>query len=137
MRKTIVIVLSIIICIVSVGAERGEKIPYDNSIDFEANGFEEMYATAYYQGEVTAMGVPVHSGICACNPHLGEVAIVYTLSGNYLGMYYCCDTGSTEGLKSGKVIDIWKKNYTHCKGFMKMVGKYGGKVYVKWVKGVG
>ncbi len=102
--------------------------------EFNLEGFEIMNATAYYQGEVTANGSKVHSGGCACNPHLGDVAIVYTLDGDFLGLYECNDTGGTEGLKNGTVIDIYRKNYTQCQSFMKLTG---GKVYVKWIDGKG
>lgn len=102
--------------------------------EFSLEGFEIMNATAYYQGEVTANGSKVHSGGCACNPHLGDVAIVYTLDGDFLGLYECNDTGGTEGLKNGTVIDIYRKNYTQCQSFMKLTG---GKVYVKWIDGKG
>ena len=103
-------------------------------VDFVSQGFEVMNATAYCQGEVTANGSKVHSGGCACNPHLGDIAIVYTLDGDYLGLYECNDTGGTDGLKNGTVIDIYRKNYTQCQSFMKITG---GKVYVMWIEGKG
>lgn len=111
----------------SVSAEAEE-------INFEEQGFQIMNATAYCTGEITANGSKVHSGGCACNPHLGDMAIVYTLDGDYLGLYECNDKGGTEGLKNGTVIDIYRKNYTQCQSFMKLTG---GKVYVKWIDGKG
>lgn len=132
MRKGIVIVLSIILCLVSVGAERRE--PHYESLDFEAAGFQKMHTTAYCMGEVTANGSKVHAGGCACNPHLGDVAIIYTLDGKYLGIYECNDTGGTQGLQSGTVIDVYKPNLTMCESWMKLTG---GKVYVLWVEGKG
>ena len=73
-----------------------------------------MYTTAYYQGEITANGSKVHHGGAACNPHLGDVAIVYTVDGKYLGTYEINDTGGTEGLHNGTVIDVYRKNLTMC-----------------------
>ena len=94
-----------------------------------------MYATAYCMGHHTANGSKVHEGGCACSPeHLGDVAIVYTLEGNFLGYYECNDTGGTEGLNAGTVIDIYRCNYTRCQSFMKLTR---GRVWVKWVKGKG
>lgn len=132
MRKAIVILFAVLVCIVSVGAERRE--PHNESIDFEAAGFQKMHTTAYCMGEVTANGSKVHTGGCACNPHLGDVAIVYTLDGKYLGIYECNDTGGTQGLQNGTVIDVYRKNLTMCETWMKITG---GKVYVLWVKGKG
>ena len=134
MRKVILLIFAIIVCIVSVGAERRE--PHNESIDWEAQGFQKMHATAYCMGHHTANGSAVHEGGCACNPHLGEVAIVYTTSGQYLGMYECNDTGSAPGLVAGRTIDIYRCNLTRCQSFMKAIGT-NGTVYVKWVKGDG
>ena len=65
---------------------------------------------------------------------MGQVAIVYTLDGGYLGMYEVNDKGGTEGLKNGTVIDFYRRNYTQCQSFMKLTG---GKVYAKWIDGKG
>lgn len=133
MRKIGCALILLIIWILSVGAERGEEIPYDNSVDL--SDYQKMYVTAYCMGNVTANGSKVHTGGCACNPHLGEVAIVYTTDGKFLGYYECNDTGSTEGLKNGTVIDIYRSNMTQCNSLMKLCKD--GFVLVKWVKGNG
>lgn len=103
-------------------------------IDWEGQGFEKMYVTAYTIQGITATGVPTHEGICACNTHLGDVAIVYTLDGEYIGLYECVDTGATEGLKKGTVIDIWEPDYQAAKALMAQCGRRG-KVFVKWISG--
>ena len=113
----------------SVSAEAEE-------IDFEGQGFETLYATAYCMGEVTANGSKVHVGGCACNPHLGEVAIVYTLDGEYLGLYEVNDVGGTDGLKNGDVIDFYRPNLTMCRSLMKIIGP-SQKVYVRFIDGKG
>ena len=125
MRQTIIVLL-LTTWVILIGAKQKEEIDFSD--------FELMNATAYCMGEVTANGSKVHEGGCACNPHLGEVAIVYTTNGTFLGYYECNDTGSTDGLNKGTVIDIYRKNYTRCEMFMKATG---GKVYVKWIKGDG
>lgn len=136
MRKAIVIIIAVIICIVSVGAERREQIPYDNSIDFEANGFYVINTTAYIVGHHTANGSAVHHGGCACSiDHIGDIAILYTLNGHFLGYYECNDTGAEGGgVRAGNVIDVYRCNMTQAKNYMKLTG---GKVYVKWIKGEG
>ena len=132
MKRGTWLILLIALLVMSQGAERGE--PHQEAIDWEANGFQKMYATAYYTGHHTANGSAVHTGGCACNPHVGDVAIVYTLDGNFLGYYECNDKGGTEGLYAGTVIDIYRNNLTQCQMFMKITG---GKVYVKWIEGDG
>lgn len=136
MRKCTCLIFLLIICALSLGCIGG--VPRQEYIDFEEQGFTKMYATAYFMGHHTANGSAVHEGGCACSPeHLGDVAIVYTLDGNFLGYYECNDTGGTEGLKAGTVIDIFRCNYTRSKSLMRIVGRNGGKVWVKWIKGKG
>lgn len=132
MRKGIIITIAIIACIFFIGATKNE--PHQEEIDFAGQGFVKMHTTAYHQGEITANGSKVHTGGCACNPHLGDIAIVYTLDGQFLGIYECNDTGSTNGLTNGTVIDVYRNNYTQCEMYMKLTG---GKVWVKWIEGNG
>ena len=133
MKRLIVLMLAVILCLVSVGAERGE--PHNEDIDWQGQGFTKMSATAYCMGHHTANGSAVHEGGCACSrDHLGDVAIVYTLDGDFLGYYECNDVGGTPGLQAGYVIDIYRRNYTRCEMFMKITD---GKVYVKWIEGDG
>ena len=139
MRKLTLIIITIIVFmlyhIVSNAAERGEQVPQSDQIDWQAQGFIKMNATAYHMGETTRNGSEVHTGGCAASPdHLGDVAIIYTLDGDYLGLYECNDTGGTDGLNNGYVIDIYRTNYTQCQSLMRLTG---GKVYVKWIKGEG
>ena len=116
----------------SVSAEAEE-------IDFKGQGFEVLYATAYCMGETTANGSKVHVGGCACNPHLGEVAIVYTLDGDFLGQYEVNDVGGTDGLKNGTVIDFYRPNLTMCQSLMRIFynSDPSGRVYVKFIDGKG
>ena len=107
----------------------------DNEIDWNGQGFVRMKTTAYCMGHHTAMGVPVHNGICAVSEdHLGDVAIIYTTTGNFLGYYYCCDTGGTDDIRNGYVIDVYRSNLTQCKNYMRITG---GSVYVKYISGKG
>lgn len=126
-QKIKVICLTLLICGLSVGAGAKPKA--------ELDGFEVMSATAYCMGTTTYNGSKVHEGGCAASKeHLGDVAIVYTLDGTFLGYYECNDTGGTEGLNNGYVIDVYRKNLTRCQMFMKVTK---GKVLVKWVHGQG
>lgn len=95
---------------------------------------ELMYTTAYCLHGITASGGHTRPGIAACNTHLGDVALVYTTEGVFLGAYEITDTGATDGLTSGRVLDVWRANKTHAKGWMKLTD---GRVYVQWIKGDG
>ena len=134
MRKGLIILFAIIVCIVSVGAERRE--PHNEQIDFEAQGFVQMSATAYCVGHHTADGSAVFEGGCACSPdHIGDVAIVYTLDGEFINYFICNDTGG-EKVKSGEILDIYKKDYESCVAFMRQIGK-SQRVWVRWIEGNG
>ena len=136
MRKGLIILLAIIACITMIGAERKEQT-YDNSIDFEGQGFQKMKATAYCMGHHTANGDAVYTGGCAASSeHLGDVAIIYTAKGEYLGMYYCNDTGG-QPIEDGYVIDLYRKNLTQCQMFMRLIAPSDYTVWVKYVKGNG
>ena len=132
MYRVKVIILALVICFVSLGAERRE--PHQEEIDFTAAGFEQMHTTAYVIHGKTATGIETRPGICACNPHVGEIAIIYTLDGDYLGMYECVDKGATQGLINGTVIDVWRCNMTQATNYMRITE---GRIWVKWVKGNG
>lgn len=102
---------------------------------FKENGFEEIKATAYCCGEITANGSPVHyGGMASTQEHMGDVAILYTLDGEYIGTFECNDLGGTDAIHEGYVIDVYHPTYEECKDFMRLTG---GKVYVKYIDGVG
>ena len=133
MRKVIIILFAIIVCIVSVGAERYE--PHKEQIDFEGNGFQKIYVTAYCVGHHTATGVPVHYGCMAVSKeHLGDVALLYTVDGEYIDLFEGNDQGGTDAIREGRVVDIYFPTYEECSEFMKLTG---GVAYIKYIKGVG
>lgn len=135
-RRLALITLAVVIWMASIGACRREQIPQNNKANLEAHGFTVINTTAYTVGHHTANGSPVHSGGCACSlDHIGDIAILYTLDGHFLGYYECNDTGAEGGgVRRGTVIDVYRCNMTHAVGWMKLTG---GKVYVKWIKGEG
>ena len=136
MRKVILLIFAVIVCVVSVGAERRE--PHHESIDWEAQGFQKMKTTAYCMGHHTANGSAVHEGGCACSPdHIGDVAIVYTLEGEFIGYLECNDTaGPDSAVTAGKVIDVYKPTLDMCQEYMEKVGK-SQSVGVLWIDGEG
>lgn len=113
-----------------------QKAEAKEDFDLTGQGFEVMSATAYCVGEVTANGSRVHEGGCACSlDRIGQVAIIYTLDGEFIGYFECNDTGAAGGgVRKGTVIDIYRTDYDRCVEFMELTG---GKVYVKWIDGKG
>ena len=104
-------------------------------IDWDAQGFTAMKTTAYCMGHHTANGSAVHEGGCAASAdHMGDLAVVYTRNGEYVGIYEVNDTGGTDAIREGRVIDVYFPTYELCEEYMKLTE---GKCYVKWVKGNG
>lgn len=131
--KTIAILMTIVVWVLSVGAERKE--PHRECIDFEEQGFEEIKVTAYCCGTHTATGVPVHYGIMATSKeHLGDVALLYTMDGEYIGLFECIDQGGTDAIRQGYVVDVYHPTYEECKEFMRLTE---GKCYIKYISGKG
>ena len=130
MKRIIAILLALIVWAISIGATRNEPM------DFEAAGFTQMSTTAYILKGTTANGGTTRPGICASSiDRIGDVAIVYTLDGEFLGLYECTDTGAENGgVRAGTVLDVWRANLTQAESYMKITG---GKVYVKWIEGEG
>jgi len=135
-KRLIVCIVALIVWLVSIGAERRE--PHQEQIDFAGQGFTKMYTTAYCVGHHTANGSAVHEGGCACSiDHIGDVAIVYTLDGEFLGYLECNDTGAEGGgVRAGNVLDIYKNDLESCQALMELIGKEQ-KCWVRWIEGNG
>lgn len=82
----------------------------------------EMKATAYCLTGKTASGEYVREGIVASKPEwIGKKMKVYLKDsegkqGEYLGTFDVADTGG-ETIKSGKVLDVWIRDYQEAKAF--------------------
>ena len=133
MRKYLIIILAVVIWIVSIGAERNE--PRQETIDFEQAGFQKIHVTAYCCGTHTATGVPVHYGCMAVSEeHLGNCAFLYTVGGEYIDLFECCDKGGTTAIHESRVVDVYFPTLEECKAFM---ARTGGVAYIKYIEGVG
>ena len=103
------------------------------SIIFTINVYAQpMYVTCYCPescpGTIAYSGVHVREGIAAVTEeHIGDIAIVYTTDGEFIGRFECLDKIGT-GKKT--VIDIWKPNLKSAKELMK---KTEGKVEVTFI----
>ena len=127
--KTRVILIVLALCLISCGATRGERV---NFVD--TSGMQKMHTTAYCLHGVTANGGTTRPHIAACNPHLGDVAIIYSIDGEYLYTAEITDKGITNGLIAGNVIDVWFDTYEEAEEWMRTTG---GKCFVLWVDGKG
>lgn len=99
-----------------------------------------MRATAYPDtGRKTKSGTWPHYGTAgACKELIGKTAVIYQrLPGNeigeFIGIFEIEDTGTTEGVVNGWVIDIWCPDVKECQEFMNRVYEdgCGGKVFVQ------
>ena len=133
-KKVIAILITAFVFTFSVGAER-RSIRRD-PIDWEGQGFQKLKTTAYCMGHHTANGSAVHEGGCAFSPdHIGDVAIVYTIDGEYLGIFEVNDTaGEDSAVTAGYVLDIYRTDLERCQEWM---DNTGGFIFVKFVKGKG
>lgn len=127
--KTRVILIVLALCLISCGATRGERV---NSVD--TSGMQKMHTTAYCLHGVTANGGTTRPHIAACNTRIGQVAIIYSIDGEYLYTAEITDKGITNGLIAGNVIDVWFDTYEECEKWMRTTG---GKCFVLWVDGKG
>lgn len=103
------------------------------------------HVTAYTDCGYTKSGQYIREGICAGKEEwLGCVAVIYQRMpdgsiGECLGMYEILDTGGTEGLKNGSVIDVWQPTQHQCDEFIDKSYENGceGKIYLQIIKGEG
>lgn len=133
MRKGIAFFL-IAVLLFSCGASIREPV---YSVD--TSQMQKMYTTAYCLHGITANGGTTRPHIAACNTHLGDVAMIYSINGDFLYMAEITDTGSTEGLQAGRVIDVWFDTYEEAEEWMRLTATENGKsvVYVQWISGKG
>ena len=104
-------------------------------VDFVSQGFVKMRTTAYCMGTITASGKAVNTSCASVNrERMGMCAIVYTTEGSFIGNLDCCDTGSANGIVTGKVIDVYRPTYQQCKNYMALTQ---GWVWVKFIEAEG
>lgn len=101
----------------------------------------EGYATAYTtnEGSTTYTNeIPYEGGCAGSKEYIGKAVVLFqrlpgNKIGNIIGFYECNDTGGTEGIKNGTVIDVYKDDIDKCQEFMDSVYKDGcqGKVFIQ------
>ena len=133
MRKFGCIGIAIIIFMLSTSA-RADGLKWSEVFENEEIEFETLHTTGYLITGTTATGGTTRPGIGANNKHVGELAVCYTLEGEYLTTIEITDTGGSEGMKSGKVLDVWFESKEEAKEWMR---RTGGKIKVRWIQGEG
>ena len=97
---------------------------------------ETMRCTCYLPtGHRTADGTEPYEGIIASNrDHLGDMALLYTMDGEYIGMYECRDIGGSRMLRNGTAIDVYRDNMDRA---LDWVQTYGDYVLIIWIPAEG
>ena len=97
---------------------------------------QQVRCTCYLPtGNRTADGTVPYEGIIASNrDHLGDVALLYTLNGEFIGFFECRDIGGHRKLRNGTAIDVYRDNMDRA---WEWVHTYGDYVQILWVKGEG
>lgn len=97
---------------------------------------ETMRCTCYLPtGNKTADGTEPYEGIIASNrDHLGDMALLYTMDGEYIGMYECRDIGGGRMLRNGTAIDVYRDNMDRVREWIHTYGDY---VQVIWIEAEG
>lgn len=96
---------------------------------------QKVRCTCYLPtGNKTYDGTVPYEGICAANKeHLGDVAVLYSVDGEFIGFFECRDIGVHQKLRNGTAIDIYRDSMDRA---WEWVGEWGDYVYVYWIEGV-
>lgn len=96
---------------------------------------QKVRCTCYLPtGNKTYDGTVPYEGICASNrDHLGDVAVLYSVDGEFIGFFECRDIGGHQKLRNGTAIDIYRDSMDRA---WKWVGEWGDYVYVYWIEEV-
>lgn len=96
---------------------------------------QKVRCTCYLPtGNKTADGTVPYEGICASNrDHLGDVAVLYSVDGEFIGFFECRDIGGHRKLRNGTAIDIYRDDIDRA---WEWVGEWGDYVYIYWIEGV-
>ena len=95
---------------------------------------QKVRCTCYLPtGNKTTDGTVPYEGICASNrDHLGDVAVLYSVDGEFIGFFECRDIGGHRKLRNGTAIDIYRDSMDRA---WEWVGEWGDYVYIYWIEG--
>lgn len=97
---------------------------------------QEVRCTCYLPtGNRTADGTVPYEGIIASNrDHLGDVALLYTLDGEFIGFFECRDIGGHRKLRNGTAIDVYRDNMDRAWDWIHTYGDY---IQIIWIEAEG
>lgn len=95
---------------------------------------QKVRCTCYLPtGNKTVDGTVPYEGICASNrDHLGDIAVLYSVDGEFIGFFECRDVGGHRKLRNGTAIDIFRDDMDAA---WEWVGTWGDYVYIYWIEG--
>lgn len=95
---------------------------------------QKVRCTCYLPtGNKTADGTVPYEGICASNrDHLGDVAVLYSVDGDFIGFFECRDVGGHRKLRNGTAVDIFREDWDSIHEWQREVGDY---CYIFWIGG--
>ena len=134
MKKKLLTALVIILVLSGTITASADGLDHSELFDSEEVEFVQMVTTAYCCGSITYNGSAVHVGGAACNPRIGQVAIIYSMEGEYLMTVEVNDSGSAQGLVEGWAIDVYFPTLEECQEWMALTG---GHVMIQFIDGVG
>lgn len=133
MRK--VGLIALILIIILPASANANHLDHSEVFESDEIEFQQMHTTAYCLHGTTASGGTTRPGIAACNPHLGEMAVIYTLDGEYLTTVEITDCGGHERLQQGTSIDVWFDTLDKCQEWMTQTDN--GEIMVQFIAGDG
>lgn len=97
---------------------------------------QQVRCTCYLPtGNRTADGTIPYEGICASNrEHLGDIALIWSMEGEWIGYFECRDIGGNFKLQNGTAIDIYRDNMSEAKEW---IATYGDYVQIVWITAEG
>lgn len=97
---------------------------------------QKIRCTCYLPtGNRTYDGTVPYEGIVASNKeHLGDMALLWTMDGEWIGIFECRDIGGGRMLKNGTAIDIFRNDMDSAKEW---IGTYGDYVQIIWIPAEG
>lgn len=86
----------------------------------------KMRVTCYLPtGNLTASGTRPHYGGCAAKREwMGGVAVLYTLEGEYIGVWEIDDTGGHTRITSGQSVDLFMETEADARNWIAEYGDY-------------
>ena len=104
----------------------------DPQLVAEETPLQTMRCTCYLPtGNPCYDGTPTHKGVISSNvEHVGMTAILYTMDGDYIGIFECHDIGGNVMLRNGTGIDVYRDTMQEAWDW---VATYGDYVQVRWI----